>query len=442
MSKKVLYIRIRGRVLGPFDVPQLKSLRQRGQFNRFHEVSEDRQRWYSAATLDEVFATEEAGLRLEEPAPPKERMEAGAGGAGGAGPAPATEWYYADAAGKQNGPVATAGLLGLVEKGVVSADTLVWREGLTNWVPLSSPETGLTNLPPGPRRRKLTKVLIFVGLVVGFFALFLVVGFLVLKWTGWWQRNSLRPKNQDEEVVIVRLKDPAPPPEITAAYKDKVFQVKLGPPAVVKDPAGSGVLIAHNRKRGLVATNRHVLAPGKFDKPVEPDPAEILNLEVSIRNPSQLTYKLVRVAGYHRRLDVALLVTEMDGDQPSAIPVLKKKSLDQGEDAVALGFPTGLAFSTANGIIANTTGKGGLIWTTCPINSGNSGGPLFIARRGYLVGITASNAKGEPAPNLNGAVPAEDVVAPLKAEQTDNWAWSDDLKDLTLELVKTIPVEE
>ena len=438
MAKKVLYIRIRGRVLGPFDVPQLKSLRQRGQFHRFHEVSEDRQRWFSASELDEVFVDEPDGLALEEPSPPGERKSPGAASPPGAAPAPATEWYYADAAGKQNGPIATDGLLGLVAKGVVSRDTLVWREGLANWVPLSSPETGLANLPPSPRRRKLRRVLIFIGLVVGFFILFLVVGFLVLKWI------DSRPKKQEEEVFINRLKDPATPQEITEAYKDKVFQVKVGKPGVDKAPlkVGSGIQIANNRKRGLVATNRHVLAPDKFDGPVEPDPATILNVDVEVKNSSQLNYKPAHVAAYHRRLDVALLITELDGDRPSATPILRKKSLDQGEDAVALGYPKGLAFFTSKGIISNTSGKGGFIWTTCPISPGNSGGPLFITRHGYLVGINTLVLKAEFGQNVNGAVPAEEIVSPLKAEQTENWVWSDELKDLTLELVKTIPVEE
>src|SRR5579871_6259285 len=221
MSKKVLYIRIRGRVLGPFDVPQLQSLRQRGQFHRFHEVSEDRQRWFSASKLDEVFAAEEDGLAPEGPAPQQERKEAGATRPPGTGPSPATGWYYADAAGKQNGPVSTDGLLSLIGTGAVASDTLVWKEGMANWAPLSSPEAGFTHLPVKPRRRKAGKVLVFVGLVAGFFVLFLVGGFFLLKWTGWGPGFGSRAKNQDDEIIINRLKDPATPQEITEVYKDK-----------------------------------------------------------------------------------------------------------------------------------------------------------------------------------------------------------------------------
>ena len=43
-------------------------------------------------------------------------------------------WYYADA-GRQIGPVEEPALDDLVRAGVVRDDTLVWREGMANWLP-------------------------------------------------------------------------------------------------------------------------------------------------------------------------------------------------------------------------------------------------------------------------------------------------------------------
>src|SRR5229473_4716393 len=60
MQEKPLYVRIRGKVLGPFGFTQLKTLRERGQFRRFHEISEDRQNWVPASTLGDLFPGEEA----------------------------------------------------------------------------------------------------------------------------------------------------------------------------------------------------------------------------------------------------------------------------------------------------------------------------------------------------------------------------------------------
>ena len=49
------FIRVRGRILGPYDVAQLKTLRTRGQFGRANEVSTDRQTWQSAAAIEHLF---------------------------------------------------------------------------------------------------------------------------------------------------------------------------------------------------------------------------------------------------------------------------------------------------------------------------------------------------------------------------------------------------
>jgi hypothetical protein len=56
MAEKQYYIRIRGKVRGPFDLVQLRALRERGQFSSFHEISEDRQMWTTASVLTEMFA--------------------------------------------------------------------------------------------------------------------------------------------------------------------------------------------------------------------------------------------------------------------------------------------------------------------------------------------------------------------------------------------------
>ena len=46
-----------------------------------------------------------------------------------------TTWQYVQN-GQSFGPVSTATLQDLIKCGALSGDTLVWREGLTNWVPV------------------------------------------------------------------------------------------------------------------------------------------------------------------------------------------------------------------------------------------------------------------------------------------------------------------
>lgn len=56
-------------------------------------------------------------------------------------------WYYVDA-GQQAGPVSDEELDNLVRSGKVRADTLVWREGMTNWVPHGQARPSATPPPP------------------------------------------------------------------------------------------------------------------------------------------------------------------------------------------------------------------------------------------------------------------------------------------------------
>jgi uncharacterized RDD family membrane protein YckC len=58
------------------------------------------------------------------------------------------KWYYADQ-GKQVGPVEEPALDDLVHTGVVRADTLVWREGMAAWQPLSAARPRPATPPPG-----------------------------------------------------------------------------------------------------------------------------------------------------------------------------------------------------------------------------------------------------------------------------------------------------
>jgi type IV pilus assembly protein PilA len=61
-------------------------------------------------------------------------------------------WYYADRQRQQQGPVADSWLRNAFERGELPANTLVWREGMAQWLPLSqvASELGLTiaNAPP------------------------------------------------------------------------------------------------------------------------------------------------------------------------------------------------------------------------------------------------------------------------------------------------------
>lgn len=61
-----------------------------------------------------------------------------------------TNWYYADRAGQQQGPVDAAWLAAAVQRGEVDPATLVWREGLAGWEPLQRHSAELGVQAPAP----------------------------------------------------------------------------------------------------------------------------------------------------------------------------------------------------------------------------------------------------------------------------------------------------
>lgn len=102
-------------------------------------------------------------------------------------------WYYADAQQQQQGPVAADWFAAALGRGLVNGNSLVWREGLPGWAPLSqfAAELGLaiTAPPPLPRSAPIvvkpsggsnTWVAVVVVLVVGGFFMLIILAAIAL----------------------------------------------------------------------------------------------------------------------------------------------------------------------------------------------------------------------------------------------------------------------
>lgn len=141
------FIRMRGRVQGPFSQEHLQTLVRRGQFGRLHEVSEDGTNWVRASNYPELFNrpdTSVADETKERAHPAAEERNAGSSGYGlsaapGGASRSATDagnWYYSND-GKQHGPIHKHQLLELARLGKVDDQTLVWTDGMADWMPAS-----------------------------------------------------------------------------------------------------------------------------------------------------------------------------------------------------------------------------------------------------------------------------------------------------------------
>ncbi len=142
-----IYVRFRGRTLGPFTTEKAKQLIQQGKITRMHELSADGMNWYKAETFSNLFTASHSAVEAKQtaasrdtsvaeprnnepaanhPQAPASRVEPNA-------PAePSVEWY-ANINSENVGPVAATQIRQWVEAGQMNSQTLVWRSGFDNW---------------------------------------------------------------------------------------------------------------------------------------------------------------------------------------------------------------------------------------------------------------------------------------------------------------------
>ena len=245
------------------------------------------------------------------------------------------------------------------------------------------------------------------GLLVGAGASALAV-FGLWWWIGWLQMDipSL-PRNADAR-------------RITEEYKDRVAFIQVAYTSreqwlfwqhtVAGRGQGSGILLANDRTRGLILTNRHVIDP-TYGR----NASNLLSLSMEAKLASEAERHSARPVAVHRSLDLALVLVERPFASRGAVRIANHRLLQQGEGVVALGNPLGIEFVTTEGIISGL--RQGEIVTSCPISRGNSGGPLILKRRGLVAGINTLTFRGGQ--NINVAVPAEWAIRNYPSRSQD-----------------------
>ena len=179
--------------------------------------------------------------------------------------------------------------------------------------------------------------------------------------------------------------------------------------------AASGVCVATDpsRKRAWVVTVRHFLGPSRPQ-------------EVSVRRPGQtetLPAVVFAVSDEELGLDIAIVEVE---DAGGMVPVpLKTKPSNLGDDTLVVAFPWGQRLTVVRGIVSQIVSIPGESLITGParmvdahVSYGSSGGGVFDARTGELIGIVETYRTAKIAiPELKERVievpvPGETVLVP------------------------------
>ncbi|MDR0411484.1 MAG: trypsin-like peptidase domain-containing protein [Treponema sp.] len=159
---------------------------------------------------------------------------------------------------------------------------------------------------------------------------------------------------------------------------------------------------------GYLITNYHVISS-------EVDPEYEGYSKSYIRMGDASSPRLpVKVVGYDRALDLALLKAEVAPEYVFSVADWIVPSV--GDSIIAIGSPAGLEKTVTQGIVSALGRRflqiGDVIQIDAAINHGNSGGPV-VDRQGRLVGIAFAAAGTYQ--GLNFAIPSERLAAALPA---------------------------
>jgi len=131
------YVRIRGRVQGPFNEEKLRVLAKRGQLGRMHEVSTDGHDWKSASEFADLFVTSGVVSESQPNETAQGKSKSDSTGSINLEPPPSKSWYYSRGD-SQLGPVDIAAMKELVRSAQLRAEDAVWCEGMINWATVDS----------------------------------------------------------------------------------------------------------------------------------------------------------------------------------------------------------------------------------------------------------------------------------------------------------------
>lgn len=146
------YIRIRGRVLGPYDLEKLQSLARRGQLSRMHEISSDATTWVRASAHPELFVNEDIPSIVTAQNGQNDVHAPGIEG-GPSRPTASQRWWYGKN-GSEAGPVDQPTLQQMLASGTLTPDDIVWTDGMTHWIPARQvPGLVVASIPFSPPAR-------------------------------------------------------------------------------------------------------------------------------------------------------------------------------------------------------------------------------------------------------------------------------------------------
>lgn len=156
-------------------------------------------------------------------------------------------------------------------------------------------------------------------------------------------------------------------------------------PVVNGEPTGVATGVILDNKKGLVLTNNHVV--------LRTNDFIVRNLEGGTRGHTLKKGNLVK--------DLAIIkVDNIESLKGKEVKISKNDYIRDGTKVFAIGHPLGILYNMSTGIVSSVQGI--RMFTTVPINQGNSGGALFN-EQGEMIGlVNAIISRDKTNPMFNG----------------------------------------
>jgi serine protease Do len=145
--------------------------------------------------------------------------------------------------------------------------------------------------------------------------------------------------------------------------------------------AASGVVLASESDRSWILTTRHFLEPTQPQQ------------QVTLSTPRVKGRAVLRVSAISPDLDLALI--ELEGARLPAVSLKTASRL--GDEVWVIGFPWGRRMTVVSGVVSQLAGEDGQVvvegavrMVDASVSYGTSGGGVFDARSGELLGIVES----------------------------------------------------
>lgn len=148
-----VFVRFRGRTIGPLTPEKVKDMVRRGQVTRMHELSGDGLSWSKADEFGNFFPQASGGTSSSLSATASTVPPGSMGYEGGEGAAQGNEnasaQWYAHINGEKQGPVSMDQMRLYFEAQLLKKDSLVWKNGMDAWKPASEAIAELFGQPAG-----------------------------------------------------------------------------------------------------------------------------------------------------------------------------------------------------------------------------------------------------------------------------------------------------